>query len=111
MNTLLAASLLALSVISPTDSAPEQSSSAAATISGTWHSRLSDSWVRREGERWVSVELERDGRRNYGTSFPLSELEAAGISGERFSGKDIRFALRRDAGTLEFEGAFDSGRG
>ena len=57
MKTLLAASLLASSVLSPADSAAEQSGSAAATISGTWQSRLSDSWTRREGERWVSVEL------------------------------------------------------
>ena len=41
----------------------------------------------------------------------MSELEAAGVRGELFSGSDVRFALRHDAGTLEFEGAFDAGRG
>jgi hypothetical protein len=72
---------------------------------------LSESWVQREGQRWVSLELQRDGARNYGTSIRLSELEAAGVRGESFSGRDVRFALRRDAGVLECEGAFDAGRG
>ena len=111
MKMLIAASLLTLSVAFPGDSAHDQPTSGAATISGTWRSRLSESWVRREGERWVSLELQREASRNYGASIRLSELEAAGVRGELFSGSDVRFALRRDAGTLEFEGAFDAGLG
>src|SRR6185436_14397072 len=112
MNLLIAASLLSLSVAFPADSVRDQSGSAAGVISGTWRSRLSESWVQREGgQRWVSLELQRDGARNYGTSIRLSELEAAGVRGEAFSGSDVRFALRRDAGVLECEGAFDAGRG
>ena len=88
-----------------------RSQAGAAAISGTWRARLSESWTRRNGERWVSLELQRDGDRHYGTSVRQSELEAAGIRGESFSGSGVHFALQRDAGRLDFEGAFDSGRG
>ena len=110
MKLILAASLFTASIVvsGPIDQQPQ---SAGASISGTWRARLSDSWTRRDGERWVSLELQRDSDRNYGTSVRQSELEAAGIRGESFSGSNIHFALQRDAGRIDFEGAFDAGRG
>src|SRR5262245_7842819 len=110
MKIILAASLLTASLVGsgPID---QQSQAGAASISGTWRARLSESWMRRNGERWVSLELQRDGDRHYGTSVRQSELDAAGIRGESFSGSGVHFALQRDAGRIDFEGAFDSGRG
>src|SRR5690242_17036460 len=84
---------------------------AADAISGTWRANLDDGWNRRNGERWVSIELSTDRDRRWGTSIPADRLAAAGIRGERFSGRDIRFTLARDAGRLEFEGSFDNGQG
>src|SRR6188474_1065984 len=110
MKTLIAASLLTLSFVSPADS-PQQPPSGASVISGTWRSRLSESWVRQNGERWVSLELQRSGEHNYGTSIRLSELDAAGVRGEFFSAGNVHFTLKRDAGTIDFEGSFDAGRG
>src|SRR5690242_15777795 len=111
MKTLIAASLLTLAVALPPEPAREQAGAASTTISGTWRARLSESWQRRNGERWVSLELQRDGTSNYGAGVRFSELEAAGVRGESFSGSNVRFALRRDAGTIDFDGSFDSGRG
>src|SRR5688572_6244105 len=111
MKMLIAASLLTMSFVFPAHSALQQSGSSSGVISGTWRSRLSESWIRQNGERWVSLELSRAGERNFGTSVRLSELDAAGVRGEFFSASDVRFALRRDAGAFEFEGAFDAGRG
>src|SRR5215203_5004194 len=111
MNTLIAASLITFCFVSPADSVRQQPSAAAGVISGTWRSRLSESWVRQNGGRWVSLELQTGSERNYGSSIRLSELDAAGVRGELFSGSDVHFTLKRDAGTLAFEGAFDAGRG
>ena len=107
---LLASSLFTASVLvsGPVD---QQSAASAAAMSGTWRARLSETWTRRDGERWVSLNLQRDGDHNYGTSVRQSELEAAGIRGESFSGSNVHFSLPRAAGRFEFEGSFDSGRG
>jgi hypothetical protein len=85
----------------------------AAPVSGTWRMRLQDNWTwtRKNGERWVSIQMRRDDDRNFGISLPLSELESAGVRGDAWSGSNVAFALRRDAGTINFKGSFDNGRG
>src|SRR4051812_41187546 len=109
MKTIFAAGLLMalLAGFQPL----EQPQTSAGVISGTWRARLSDSWTRRDRQGWGSLELERDADRHYGTSGRQSELEAAGIRGDSFTGSGVHFALQRDAGRLDFEGAFDAGRG
>jgi hypothetical protein len=84
-----------------------------APVSGTWRMRVEDSWTwtRKNGERWISIQLRRDMDRRFGISVPMSELESAGVRGGAWSGSNVTFALRRDAGTIDFKGSFDNGRG
>ena len=110
MKTFIAATMLAATLTSA-GWVDQQAQDTGSTISGTWRAQLSNSWTRRAGERWVSLQLQRDGDRNFGTSVPQAELEAAGIRGDSFSGSNLHFALVREAGRLDFEGSFDAGRG
>jgi predicted metallopeptidase len=82
-------------------------------VSGTWRIRLQENWnwTRANGERWVSIQMRRDDDRSFGMSVPLRELEGAGISDDRLSASGVRFTLKRDAGTIDFRGSFDNGRG
>jgi hypothetical protein len=79
------------------------------TRTGEWTARLSDNWTMND-ERWVSFQLERGDQRRWGISIRRSELPGLPETGDTWSG-DARFALRRDAGTIGFEGRFRSGRG
>ena len=98
---ILAAALLSLSPVEP----PQ------ASRTGEWTLRLSDNWTRNNaGERWVSLQLERDDDRRWGVSVRLADLEGLTARGTDFSG-DARFTLKRDAGTIAFEGRFTDGRG
>ena len=104
MKTLLfAAALLSLS---PVTIHIEQARPA---YTGDWTLRLSDRWSRNE-EGWVSLQLERGDARRWGTSVRLADLEGLGQAPQDFAG-DARFTLKRDAGTIEFEGLFADGRG
>jgi hypothetical protein len=101
MKTLvLAASLLSLS----TALLPQGS-----TRTGEWTARLSDNWTR-DNDRWISIQLERDDHRRWGVSVRRAELPGIPETGDDWTG-DARFALRRDAGTIDFEGSFRRGRG
>jgi predicted metallopeptidase len=105
----LAASLLILGMALPCEAIFLVQPSA---VSGTWRIRLSEgNWARSDGERWVSIQMRRNDERSFGMSVPLSELEAAGVRGDRWSGSGVRFTLRRDAGLIDFRGSFDQGRG
>lgn len=105
----VAVSLLSAGAIVPSSSATVQGS----TVSGTWRIRLQDNWnwTRSDGERWISIQMRRNDDGSFGMSVPLRELEGAGIRGERWTGSDVRFTLTRDAGTIDFRGSFDDGRG
>ena len=81
------------------------------TLDGTWRARLQDTWTRKDGERWVSLQLEMDSDRNFGFSIPMEELEGLGARGDRWTASDVRFNVRRDAGTVDFQGSFSDGRG
>jgi hypothetical protein len=81
------------------------------TIGGTWRARLHETWTRNDGQQWINLQLSRDSGSNFGFSVPLSDLIGAGGAGQRWSAKNVRFTVQRDAGTLEFQGDFDEGRG
>ena len=84
----------------------------AAPVTGTWRIRLHDNnWTRANGERWISIQMRRNDDRSFGMSVPLSELESAGVRGDSWSGSGVKFTLKRDAGTIDFKGSFDHGRG
>ena len=55
--------------------------------------------------------MRRNDDRSFGMSVPLSELESAGVRGDSWSGSGVKFTLKRDAGTIDFQGSFDQGRG
>ena len=102
MKTLaLAASMLSISMALPPQGP--------ASRTGEWTARLSDNWTR-NNERWVSFQLERDDQRRWGISIRRSELPGLPETGDDWTG-DARFALKRDAGTIDFEGRFRDGRG
>ena len=46
-----------------------------------------------------------------GQSFPIDELSGLPANDEQFTVGSVKFELRREAGTLAFEGAFRDGRG
>ena len=48
------------------------------------------------------MQLERDDNHRYGIGIPLSELQGLGMRGDRWSASDVKFTLRRDAGTVAF---------
>jgi hypothetical protein len=107
MKTLLAA----LSLLTLVASSPHSSLSAQAGVSGTWQARLDSSWSR-NGERQLQLELRRDEHRQFGTSIPFTDLRGLGVREPGWSSAgEIRFSLVRDAGTFDFRGTFDNGRG
>ena len=106
MKTLvLTASLLSAAGTPPM--APPVTIEQPQTLDGTWRARLQDTWTRKDGERWVSLQLsfaspknEMDSDRNSGFSIPMEELEGLGARGDRWTASDVRFNVRRDAGTV-----------
>ena len=105
MKTLLLAT--SLFVAAPHAAALDQQTA----IDGTWRALLQDTWTRCDGRQWVSFQLEQDMDRRYGISIPTTELEGLGMRGERWTASDVRFNVRRDAGTVAFQGDFADGRG
>ena len=78
---------------------------------GTWHARLRDTWQRRDGERYVTLQLEQDDNHRFGISIRLAELAGLNAADERWTARDVRFSLKRDAGAFDFHGSFTDGRG
>jgi predicted metallopeptidase len=108
MRTLLLTLSLAAATL-PSDA--RQAQPTPPNLDGTWRARMHDTWTRGDGQQWVNLQLDRDGRHNFGISVPVSDLAGLGPSISRLTGRNVRFTVRRDAGALEFEGNFDDGRG
>ena len=104
MKTLVLAALVSASVL---PAAGGQSSA----IDGTWRARLQDNWTRNDNRQWINLRLDRDDDRQFGFSIPLDELEGLGARGDRFTANDVRFSVKRDAGSVAFQGSFNDGRG
>jgi hypothetical protein len=105
MRTLL----LTLSLFAA--SSPSDAGQSLQTLDGTWRARLNDTWNRRDGEQWINLQLYRDENRTFGFSVPLRDVVGAGGASSRWSARNVRFSVQRDAGTLDFQGDFDDGRG
>ena len=107
MKTLvLTASLLSAAVLPRRRPRPSKQRSTA-----PGEPRLQDNWTRKDGEQWISLQLEQDDDRRFGFSIPMSELEGLGARGDRWTASNVRFNIRRDAGTVDFDGSFTDGRG
>ena len=103
-TVLLTFSLLAATL--PFDAVQSQP-----TLDGTWRLRFRDTWTRGDGQQWVNLQLDRDTGRQFGISIPVAELSGLGAQSGRWTAKDVRFTVRRDAGTLDFQGNFNDGEG
>jgi hypothetical protein len=84
-----------------------QQTAATARIEGTWRSDAENHWSRSDHERRVNLQM-RHGDSNSGIGIP--ERDAPGLADRRADGP-IHFTLRRDAGTFDFTGQMDEGRG
>jgi len=85
-----------------------------ADVHGTWTAELRDGQLFLQvrtsppadwnGDRWR-------GDWNMGQSLPIDEVGGLPRNDNQFSVSNVKFELRREAGTLAFDGAFRDGRG
>ena len=106
---LLAAVCLALAAAGdPGEAAVPGSAAEQATVEGTWRTDGDNYWTRNNRDRWINIELRRDG--SGGTSgIGVPERDVPALA-DRSADGAIRFTLRRDAGTFDFEGRASNGR-
>ena len=82
-------------------------------IGGTWTAELRNAKVFLQVRTAPPKEWNGDrsgGDWNMGQSFPIEELPGLPSNDDQFSVTNIKFDLRREAGTLAFAGAFRDGR-
>src|SRR5687767_14633313 len=79
----------------------------ASTVRGTWRADSDNYWTRSNNERWINIQLQRD---HSNSGIGISEREVPALADRRADGP-IQFALRRDAGRLDFTGRISNGRG
>jgi hypothetical protein len=104
-----------LIVVAVSAAGQAQSQTRRADIEGTWSARVRSS-DRPDTGRAPQLQLQMnvdtdDGRNwnNWGQSVPLSAF--TNLPANLDTPRDVTFELRRDAGTLFFQGRFESGRG
>jgi hypothetical protein len=92
-----------------------QNAQAGATdIHGTWTAELRNGRVFLQVRSAPPSDWNRDGDWQMGQIFSLEELEglpAKSGDAEQFTVSNVKFDLKRESGTLAFEGAFREGRG
>ena len=76
------------------------------TVTGTWETDPDNYWTR-STERWISIQLRHDQGKS---GFGIPERDVPALAGRRADGP-VQFAVRRDAGRLDFTGRMTSGRG
>jgi hypothetical protein len=78
-------------------------------IHGTWTAEL------REGKAFLQVRApaprDWNGDWGMGQTMPVDELTGLPAGDDRFTATAVKFELRREAGTLAFDGSFRDGRG
>lgn len=84
------------------------------TVTGTWtadtRENLDRDGNKRDNEIQLNLERKRDrGRMTNGQGYKFSDLR--GLSREQTQGGNVRFSLVREAGTFEFDGTFNGGKG
>ena len=77
------------------------------TVTGTWHTDSDNYWTTRASERWISIQLRHD---QGNSGFGIPEREVPALADRRAEGP-VQFAVRRDAGRLDFTGRMSGGRG
>ena len=86
-----------------------------ADIHGTWTAELRNNKVFLQVQAPQPDDWNRNndwrGGWNMGQSLPVDELSGLPGNDERFTAASVKFELRREGGTLGFEGSFRDGRG
>lgn len=78
------------------------------TFSGDWKAELRTE----DSARKLQINLYRESKKNQmGSIFDLNELRGLSESQVNRSGSSVRFSLVREAGKIDFEGAFQNGKG
>src|SRR5206468_498133 len=105
-------SLAAVLVFAPAVAAHAQSGS---DIHGTWTAEIRAAKVFLQVRTTPPADWNRSGNGNgdwnMGQSFPIDQLSGLPANNDQLTASTVRFDLRREAGTLSFEGSFRDGRG
>src|SRR4051812_19534300 len=86
---------------------------AQSTVNGTWTAEL------RQGKAFLQIRTappadwngDRGGDWNMGQSVPVDDIGGLPRNDDQFTVSNVKFELRREAGTLAFDSAFRDGRG
>src|SRR5216684_2037610 len=92
----------------------QNAQASAPDIHGTWTAELRNGRVFLQVRSAPPSDWNRDGDWQMGQTFSLDELEglpAKSTDAEQFTVTNVKFDLKREAGTLAFDGAFREGRG
>src|SRR5262245_5585575 len=88
--------------------------SAQSDVHGTWTAERRDGKVFLQVRTAPPADWNGDkwrGDWNMGQSIPLDEIGGLPRNDNQFTVSNVKFELRREAGTLSFDGAFRDGRG